>query len=234
MVSGGVVLPPRTYFEKIQAILKRYDILLVADEVICGFGRTGNMFGTQTFGLEPDMISLAKQLSAAYLPISALMISEKIYKAITSESEKIGTFGHGFTYSGHPVPAAVALETLDIYEERDIVGHVRTVAERFQRHVRRLGGHSLVGEARGVGLVAGLEVSPDKANRALFDSSLGIAAEVARRARAHGVITRGIGDTLSLCPPLIINDAQIDELMAGIERALDDTYVWARSGGLMA
>jgi 4-aminobutyrate---pyruvate transaminase len=234
MVSGGVVLPPRTYFEKIQAILKRYDILLVADEVICGFGRTGNMFGTQTFGLEPDMISLAKQLSAAYLPISALMISEKIYKAITSESEKIGTFGHGFTYSGHPVPAAVALETLDIYEERDIVGHVRTVAERFQRHVRRLGGHSLVGEARDVGLVAGLEVSPDKANRALFDSSLGIAAEVARRARAHGVITRGIGDTLSLCPPLIINDAQIDELMAGIERALDDTYVWARSGGLMA
>jgi 4-aminobutyrate---pyruvate transaminase len=234
MVSGGVVVPPRTYFEKIQAILKRYDILLIADEVICGFGRTGNMFGTQTFGLEPDMISLAKQLSAAYLPISALMINEKIYKAITSESEKIGTFGHGFTYSGHPVPAAVALETLDIYEERDIVGHVRTVAERFQRHVRRLGGHQLVGEARGVGLVAGLEVSPDKANRALFDPSLAVASEVARRAQAHGVITRGIGDTLSLCPPLIIDEALIDQLMAGIEHALDDTYVWAREGGLMA
>jgi len=234
MVSGGVVLPPRTYFEKIQAILKRHDILLVADEVICGFGRTGAMFGTQTFGLEPDMISLAKQLSAAYLPISALMINENIYKAVASESEKIGTFGHGFTYSGHPVPAAVALETLAIYEERDIIGHVRTVAERFQRHIRRLGGHPLVGEARGVGLVAGLEVSPDKANRTLFDPTLAVAAEVARRAQAHGVITRGIGDTVSLCPPLIINEAQIDELMTGIERALDETHVWARGSGLMA
>jgi len=111
---------------------------------------------------------------------------------------------------------------------------VRTVAERFQLHVRRLGGHPLVGEARGVRLVAGLEVSPDKANRALFDPSLMVASEVARRAQAHGVITRGFGDTLSLCPPLIIDEALIDELMARIERALDDAYVWARSGGLMA
>jgi 4-aminobutyrate---pyruvate transaminase len=233
MVSGGVVVPPRTYFEKIQAVLKRHDILLVADEVICGFGRTGKMFGTETFGIQPDMMTLAKQLSGAYLPISALMINDKIYNAIRSESEKIGTFGHGFTYSGHPVAAAVALETLNIYKERNLMGHVGSVAPRFQRHVRRLAGHPLIGEARGVGLVAGLEVSPDKAKRALFDPALSVASVVARRAQAHGVITRGFGDTLSLCPPLIINEPQIDDLMARIERALDDAYDWARKGGLM-
>src|SRR5262249_55854324 len=122
MVSGGVVVPPRTYFEKVQAVLRRHDILLVADEVICGFGRTGNMFGSETFGIEPDMISVAKQLPAASLPISALLINDKVYAAIRSESAKIGTFAHGFTYSGHPVAAAVALEALDIYTEIDIVG----------------------------------------------------------------------------------------------------------------
>jgi 4-aminobutyrate--pyruvate transaminase len=233
MVSGGVVTPPRTYFDKIQPILKRHDILLVADEVICGFGRTGAMFGSQTYKLDPDIITLAKQLSAAYLPISALMINEKIYQAIRAESEKIGVFAHGFTYSGHPVAAAVALEALNIYEERDIVGHVRRVAPRFQAHVQRLAAHPLVGEARGVGLVAGLEVSPDKAKRALFDPSLAVAAEAARRAQAHGVITRGIGDALSLCPPLIIDEPLIDDLMARVERALDDTYAWASAAGLM-
>jgi 4-aminobutyrate---pyruvate transaminase len=233
MVSGGVVPPPLTYFEKVQAILRRHDILFVADEVICGFGRTGNMFGVETYALEPDMITLAKQLSAAYLPISALMINEKVYRAIRTESEKIGVFSHGFTYSGHPVAAAVALEALNIYEERDLVGHVKRVAPRFQSHVQRLAGHPLVGEARGVGLVAGLEVSPNKAKRALFDPSLAVAAEAARRAQGHGVITRGIGDTLSLCPPLIINEVLIDELMMRIERALDETYSWARTKGLM-
>src|SRR5260221_6084420 len=120
MGAGGVIVPPATYFEKIQAVLKKYDILLIADEVICGFGRTGNMFGSTTFGLKPDMVVVAKALSSAYMPISAVMVSEPIYRAMVLESEKIGTFGHGYTYSGHPVPSAVALETLKIYEERDI------------------------------------------------------------------------------------------------------------------
>ncbi len=233
MVSGGVVVPPRTYFEKIQRILKAHDILLIADEVICGFGRTGAMFGTETFGLQPDMITMAKQLSAAYLPISALMINEPLYRAVVSESGKIGTFGHGFTYSGHPVAAAVALETLKIYEERRMLDHVQAVAPRFQAHVRRLAGHPLVGEGRGVGLVAGLELSPDKASRALFDPALAVPAEAARRAQQHGVITRGIGDAIFLCPPLIIDEPTIDELMQRIERALDETLVWARDAGLM-
>jgi 4-aminobutyrate--pyruvate transaminase len=159
------------------------------------------------------------------------MISEGIYRAVVSESEKIGTFGHGFTYSGHPVAAAVALETLAIYEERGILDHVRNIAPRFQAHVRRLGNHPLVGEARGIGLVAGLELSPYK--QGPFDPALMVAPEAARRAQDHGVITRGLGDTLNLCPPLIIEAAQIDDLMTRIERALDDTYAWACSAGLM-
>ncbi len=122
MGAGGVIVPPATYFDRIQPILKKYDILFVVDEVICGFGRTGNLFGSQTFNLEPDMITVAKALSAGYLPISATMVSNALYEILLAQSDKLGIFGHGYTYSSHPVPAAVALETLKIYEERDIVG----------------------------------------------------------------------------------------------------------------
>ena len=226
MVSGGCLLPPRTYFEKIQKVLRKYDILLIADEVICGFGRTGNMFGTETYQLQPDMLTMAKQLSAAYQPISAIMINEKLYRATVLESEKIGTFGHGFTFGGHPVAAAVALETLKIYEDRDILGHVRRVAPLFQERVRRLESHPLVGEARGVGLVAGLELVKDKTSRENFAPLDGVAAHVAQRALAHGVITRGLGDVVNLCPPLIITEGEIDELLTRIEHALDDTWAW--------
>jgi len=234
MVSGGCIVPPRTYFEQVQKILRKYDILLIADEVICGFGRTGNMFGTETYHLQPDMMTMAKQLSAAYQPISALMINEKIYRATVLESEKIGTFGHGFTYGGHPVAAAVALETLKIYEDRDILGHVRRVAPRFQAGVRRLGTHPLVGEARGVGLVAGLELVKDKTSRENFAPADGVAQQVGKRALAHGVITRGLGDVVNLCPPLIITEGEIDELLARIERALNDTLAWAIEKRLVA
>ena len=234
MVSGGCIVPPRTYFEKIQKILRKYDVLLIADEVICGFGRTGKMFGTETYRLRPDMMTMAKQLSAAYLPISALMINEKIYRATVEESEKIGTFGHGFTYGGHPVPAAVALETLKIYEERDIVGHVRRISQHFQEGIRRLGEHPLVGEARGVGLVGGLELVRDKASRENFAPADGVAAYVAKRAETHGVITRGLGDVVNLCPPLVITEREIDELLTRIERALDDTLAWVKEKRLIA
>jgi 4-aminobutyrate--pyruvate transaminase len=233
MVSGGCILPPRTYFEKVQKVLRRYDILLIADEVICGFGRTGNMFGTETYHLQPDMMTLAKQLSAAYQPISAIMINEKVYGAAVQESEKIGTFGHGFTYGGHPVAAAVALETLKIYEERKILDHVRSISPRFQEGVRQLGKHRLVGEARGVGLVAGLELVKDKETRENFAPADAVAAYVARRAQIHGVITRGLGDVVNLCPPLIINEDQIDDLLTRLRRALDDTLAWAREKRLV-
>lgn len=234
MVSGGVIVPPRTYFAKIQAVLRKYDVLLIADEVICGFGRTGNMFGSQTYGIEPDMISMAKQLSAAYLPISALMINQKIYDAIEAQSAKIGTFGHGFTYSGHPVAAAVAVEVLDIYEERGIVDRVRELAPHFQSMLQAFSDHPLVGEARGVGLVGALELNRDKATKAVFGPAQGVATYAAQRALAHGVITRGLGDTVNFCPPLIIEPEQIDVMMDAMRRALDETYVWARGEGFLA
>src|SRR5579863_839547 len=149
MGAGGVLLPPATYWEKVQAVLAKYDVLLIADEVICAFGRTGDRWGTTTFGMKPDMISCAKALSSGYLPIGAVMVSEAIYQALVKQSEKIGVFSHGFTYSGHPVSSAVALETLKIYEDRDLLSHVRKVAPRMQAGLQRFAEHPLVGEVRG-------------------------------------------------------------------------------------
>ncbi|MCD2514498.1 aspartate aminotransferase family protein [Comamonas endophytica] len=228
MVSGGVIVPPRTYFAKVQAVLRKYDILLVADEVICGFARTGNMFGTETFGMHPDMITCAKQLSAGYLPISALMVNEAIYQAMLAESRKIGTFGHGFTYSGHPVAAAVALETLKIYEEENILEHVRSVIPHFQQRLQALGSHPLVGEARGHGLLGAVELVADRETKAPFAPELGMAARAGTAALSHGIITRALGDTVNMCPPLIITRQEIDMLFDGIEGALDDTHSLAQ------
>jgi len=226
MASGGCIVPPPTYYEKIQTVLRRYEVLLIADEVICGFGRLGTMFGSESFGMKPDMISMAKQLSAGYQPISALMINEQVHDAIVEESRKIGTFGHGFTYSGHPVAAAVAVETLKIYEERDILGHVRSVMPRFQSRLHALGDHPIVGEARGRGLIGTLELVRNKATKEAFEPARGVAIHAGKRAQAHGVITRALGDTVNLCPPLVITEAEIDELFDRITRALDDTRDW--------
>ncbi|MET1116120.1 MAG: aminotransferase class III-fold pyridoxal phosphate-dependent enzyme, partial [Comamonas sp.] len=224
MVSGGVIVPPKTYFAKVQAVLRKYDILLVADEVICGFARTGNMFGSETFEMKPDMITCAKQLSAGYLPISALMVNETIYQAMVSQSQKIGTFGHGFTYSGHPVAAAVALETLKIYEEENVLEHVRSVIPHFQKRLHELGGHPLVGEVRGHGLLGAVELVVDRETKTPFAPELGMAQRVGVAALAHGVITRALGDTVNMCPPLIITPQEIDLLFDGIEGALEDTH----------
>jgi 4-aminobutyrate--pyruvate transaminase len=230
MVSGGCIVPPPTYYEKIQAVLRKYDILLVVDEVICGFGRTGNMFGSETFDLQPDIITMAKQLSAAYQPIAAVMINERVYSALRSSSGKIGTFGHGFTYGGHPVATAVALETLKIYEERDIVSHVRNIMGDFQSGLHALADHPLVGNARGVGLVGTLELVGDKETKQPFDASWGVAAHVGERALKHGLITRALGDTVNFCPPLIISKAEIADMYARTRRALDETHAWVQAG----
>ncbi len=222
--AGGVIVPPATYFEKVQEVLRRHDILFIADEVICGFGRTGNPFGTQTYGLKPDMITIAKALSSSYLPIGAAMISEKVYQAVRAESERRGVFGTGYTYSGHPVCAAVALETLKIYEERDMTNHVRRVAPRFQERLRGLGAHPLVGEARGVGLIGAVQLVRDKASKELFDPQLKAGPAVMARAAEHGLLVRAlIDDTVAVCPPLIITENQIDDLFDRLAKALDDT-----------
>ena len=221
--AGGVILPPKGYFEKVQSILDRYDILLIVDEVISGFYRTGRMFATETFGLKPDLITLAKQLSAAYQPIGAVMVSEKIYQALVEGSRRYGLFGTGFTYSGHPVAAAVALEAQKIYQERDIGAHVRAVCEPFLARLRALGQHPLVGEARGIGLIGAIELVEDKAARRNFDPARKIGAWVAARAMEHGLIVRPLAnDTIAFCPPLIITEAQIHEMFDAMERALAD------------
>jgi 4-aminobutyrate--pyruvate transaminase len=223
MGAGGVIVPPATYYEKIQAVLERHDVLLVADEVICGFGRTGNMFGTQTYGLRPDLITVAKALSASYVPISALFISERVYSAMVDQSAKIGTFGHGYTYSAHPVGAAVALEALAIYEERDIVGHVREVGPVLQRGLRALLDHPLVGNARGIGLIGAVELVKDKATREHFPPEAGMGPAVVEAGLRHGVIMRAMtDDTIAFSPPLVITAEEAEDMLARARRALDD------------
>jgi 4-aminobutyrate--pyruvate transaminase len=233
MGAGGVLLPPATYWEKVQAVLRKYDILLIADEVICAFGRTGEMWGTTTYGLKPDMITCAKALSSGYMPIGAVMISEPIYEALVKQSEKIGVFSHGFTYSGHPVSSAVALETLRIYEEDDTLSHVRSVAPRMQAGLRRFADHPLLGEVRGIGLIGALELVADKTTKASFDPSDGVGPFLIKRAHHHGVILRALGDSIAFCPPLIITEAEIDLMFERFELALDDTYAMVRERGLV-
>jgi 4-aminobutyrate---pyruvate transaminase len=235
MGAGGVIIPPHTYFDKIQAVLKRYDILFIADEVICGFGRTGNMFGSETYGLKPDMMTMAKALSSAYLPISAVLINEEIYQTISANSNKVGTFGHGFTYSGHPVAAAVALETLNIYEEEDIIGHVRSVTDHFQARINAYMDHSLVGETRAVGLIGAVQLAKNKSSRTHFDPSEGVGAFLQTRAQEHGLIVRALpNDSVAFCPPLIITDEEIDEMFDRFEKALEDCYAMVRKNSGMA
>jgi 4-aminobutyrate--pyruvate transaminase len=231
MGAGGVIVPPRTYFDKIQAVLKKYDVLFIADEVICGFGRTGKMFGSETFDLKPDIVVMAKALSSAYLPISATAISEGIYQALLAESDKIGLFAHGYTYSGHPVCCAVALETLAIMKERDLLGHVGVVGPRMQAGLRRFADHPLVGNVRGVGLVAGVELVKDRETRAQFDPPGTIGAAFVKIAQSHGLIVRNLVDTIALCPPLIITEAEIDDVLRRFEVTLRETAAAQNGGG---
>ena len=235
MGAGGAVLPPETYFEKIHAVLDRYDVLCIADEVITGFGRLGTPFGAPRVGMRPDTISFAKALTSAYMPLGGVMVNEAMYQAMLDESRKIGTFGHGFTYAGHPVAAAVAVKTLEIYERERIFEGVRRKAPRFERRIAALAGHPLVGEARGLGLIGGLEIVADKRTKAQFDPLQGVAAKAAGFAQAEGLIVRALfGDRIAVCPPLVISEAEIDELFDRLGRALDHTADWLVREGLMA
>ena len=222
--AGGVLVPPMDYFRRIQPILKQHDILFVADEVICGFGRTGNMWGCDTFGIEPDLLTCAKQLSAAYLPIAALLMSDAFYQVLADQSEKLGTLGMGYTYGGHPVAAAVALETLRIYEQDDTVGHVRQVAPHFLRRLKQLESHPLVGEARGIGLIGGLEIVRNKATKEQFEPALKANAQITAKCQGHGLLVRPLpGDSIGICPPMIITEAEIDLLFDRLQAGLDDS-----------
>ena len=233
MGAGGVIVPPSTYFDRVQPILKKFDILFVVDEVICGFGRTGQMFGSQTFNLEPDIVTLAKALSAGYMPISANLVSSELYEILLAQSDKLGIFGHGYTYSSHPVPAAVALETLKIYDELDILAQVRRVGPRMQAAIRSFADHPLIGEARGIGLIGAVEIVRHKTTKQSFDLKAGVAAFLVRRAQHHGAILRNMpGDIVAFSPPLIISEAEIDEMIVCFGKALDDTWAMVKEKGL--
>ncbi len=229
MGAGGGIVPPATYFEKVQAVLKKYQVLFIADEVICGFGRTGNWWGSQTFDLAPDMISSAKALSAAFQPISALMVNEKIYQAMLSQSDKLGSFAHGSTYSGHPVAAAVAHEVIKIYQETDLIGHAREVGAHLRTRLEGLGEHPLVGEVSGVGLLCGVELVQDKHSHASYPAEVGIGARIDGHGQRHGLILRVVGDRIVFAPPLIITTAEVDDAVDRFARALDDTWAEVRS-----
>ncbi len=220
--AGGLIVPPRNYFPKLQAVLKKYDILLVADEVITGFLRTGNYWGCQTVDMQPDMVTCAKALSSAYLPIGAVTIPSFMHDAMVEQSKKLGTFGHGNTYSGHPVCAAVALRTLQIYEERNMLEHVRGLIPRFQQRLAALAGHPLVGEARlDGGLMGGVELVADKATKKPFDPKLTVGMKALLACQQQGLMIRAVGDVVILCPPLIITEPQIDEMFDRLKAALD-------------
>jgi 4-aminobutyrate--pyruvate transaminase len=230
MGAGGVILPPQGYFPKIQAVLRKYDVLLVADEVICGFWRTGTYWGSQSLTIEPDILVCAKALSSSYLPISAVMVNDMVFQALAKESHAIGTFGHGFTYSGHPVPAAVAIETLKIYDEIGIGAHVGSVGPYMQAALRRrFADHPLVGEVRGMGLIAAVELVADKASHTNFDPKAKVGGRLTKLCEENGVIGRAVmNDTLCFSPPLVISKEEIDEMLDRVGKALDELTVQLR------
>lgn len=219
--GGGIIVPPDNYFPKVQAVLAKYDILCLDDEIVCGFGRTGNWFGKDTVGMQPHMMSLAKGLSSGHFPISAVVMAPEIYEALRRFNSEGGSFGHGFTNSGHPVGVAVVAETIRIYEEMDICRHVQAVGSRLRERFEAIAQSSaIVGEVRGAGLMLGVEIVADKTSRRPFAPALKVGAMFDRIAYENGLVTRCMGDVLGFSPPLIITEADVDDIAARFERSL--------------
>jgi putrescine---pyruvate transaminase len=228
--AGGVIVPPSTYWPEIQRICDKYGILLIADEVITGFGRTGNWFGSQTFGIRPHIMTIAKGLSSGYQPIGGSIVCDEVAEVLGSH----GDFNHGYTYSGHPVAAAVALENLRIIEEEGIVDHVRNVAHPYlKERWDALLDHPMVGEAKLVGLMGSIALTPAKASRAKFASDAGKVGYLCReRCFANNLIMRHVGDRMIIAPPLVITPAEIDVLIARARTSLDECYAGLKANGL--
>lgn len=223
MGAGGVFPPPATYWQKIQEVCRRYDVLLVADEVINGFGRLGTMFACDYYDIDPDVLVLSKQLTSSYAPLSAVLFSDEIYQGVADNTAKIGTFGHGFTTSAHPVSAAIANENLDIIEERDLVGNAAAMGEIMQRELRKFADHPLIGEVRGVGLIAAVELVHDKTSKARFDPVGKAGSLLFNHGHQRGLIIRAIGDQIAFCPPMIITQDEVADMVARFGQALEDT-----------
>ncbi|MCP4791389.1 MAG: aminotransferase class III-fold pyridoxal phosphate-dependent enzyme [Gammaproteobacteria bacterium] len=232
--ASGVIVPPAGYYEKVQALLNQHDILFWADEVITGFGRTGSDFGATTMHIEkPDMMTFAKQLSSAYMPISASVIKGDMYEAMIEPSSEVGVFGHGYTYSGHPTACAVALKTLEIYERDNLFAHAAAVGDYMQQRLRQFADHPLVGEVRGKGLIGAIEMVANKQTGEAFSGGA-VGAHALQICQDNGVILRAVaGSSLAFCPPLIISRDQIDEIMSVVAKALDSALDYAQAQGLL-
>lgn len=220
--AGGVIIPPASYWPEIKRICADYGILLIADEVICGFGRTGKWFGSDYYAIKPDLMPIAKGLSSGYLPIGGVMVSSNVAETIV---EKGGEFAHGFTYSGHPVCAAVAVENINIMQREKIVDRVdQEIAPYFNEKWTQLAAHPLVGEARSIGLLGALELVKDKTSREFFPAQLGVGNRCRDICIDNGLVMRAVGDKMVVSPPLIISKEQIDELVELAAKCLDLTY----------
>lgn len=230
MGAGGVIVPPAGYFPAIAEICRRYEILMISDEVICGFGRTGQWFGCETVGFQPNAMSIAKQLTAGFLPLSAVVLDAGMAEVIEGNSGRIGTLGHGYTYGGHPVACAVGVKALEIYERMDAPAVVRRLGLRFAAHLDRLAEHPLVGEARHMGLMGALELAPERSPKG-FATPGKVGAYMAQALIDRGVIGRAIVDSIAFSPPMAMTDAEMDEMFAAVGPALDATLDWARAEG---
>jgi 4-aminobutyrate--pyruvate transaminase len=226
MGGGGVLVPPDSYLRRVQEVLGQYDIRIISDEVICGFGRTGEQWGCDTYGFIPHSITVAKQLSAAYLPIGGVVLDGEMYDAVVEGSRRHGVFGHGFTYSGHPVAAAVALRTLEIYEERDILNRVRGLSGQFDARLEELLQHPLVGEVQSAGLLGAVELVADKETKRPHDSALHVGAYCLGACQRNGLIIRTTADRMLFCPPMVITEAELDLMFEMFAAALDETAEW--------
>ena len=222
--SAGAISPPATYFEKIQAVLKKHDVLLIADEVITGFGRTGNMWGTETFDLTPDMMTCAKALSAAALPISAVIISDRIYEVLVAQSAKLGNYAHGHTYAGHPVSAAVALEVQKIYQEMDVAGTARRLGVVFGDALCQFADHPMVGHIDRTGLMAGIELVTNKETGEAFADDLKVPGRVEKAAKEHGLIIKSIGSRIAFAPAFVMSEDEFGEFGVRLGKALDSVH----------
>jgi 4-aminobutyrate--pyruvate transaminase len=232
--ASGVIVPPFGYYEKVQIVLNKYDILFWADEVITGFGRTGKAFGCEAVSIhQPDMMTLAKQLSSGYMPISASVIRGDMHEAMIEQSSKVGVFGHGYTYSGHPVACAVALKTLEIYERDNVFEHAEKTGRYMQKRLKEFAEHPLVGEIRGTGMLAAIELVADKKTGLAFnDATVGNFAMQA--CQNNGMITRAVaGSSLAFCPPLIVTEEHIDEMIEKTARSLDQTLEFVTKKALL-
>ena len=231
--ASGVIVPPDNYYQQVAAVLKKHDIFFWADEVITGFGRIGEDFGSNAMGIAPDMMTLAKQLSSAYMPISATAIRGDLYDAMVEQSANLGVFGHGYTYSGHPVACAVALKTLEIYERDNIFERAASVGEYLQRRLREFEQHPLVGEVRGKGLLAAVELVANKRSGQAFEGGM-VGAFAQQTCQENGLIVRAVaGSSIAFCPPLIITEQQIDEMIDIFDKSLNETLDFVVKGNLM-